>query len=464
MTGDNLIPFPSLYTRRPPTLLRPRSTPAMYTLRVDLDGAEPPIWRRLEVSSDLPLNLVHDVVQAAMGWSNSHLHHFTMGPDVNDRRLQPFLTDFDIDEGDEGIPESEVRLDQVLGVGGHRLFYEYDFGDSWEHSISLKSIDPRRDGAPLAQCTAGQRACPPEDVGGIHHYNDVVTALGGGDADDWMQETLDWLPSGFDPAAFDLEDTDSAVQAATLHFPDPGRGGYTHPAFLDLAKMLDPKARRILDQLVQPALAGAHAVSKVDLAAAVRPIEAFLDVVGDDGAELTGAGYLKPAVVERVFHAAGIAEYWIGKGNREELTPPVAQLRSAAQRLGLVRKHRQRLVLTPAGRRLRGDSPGLWTHCAEHLPLGKRREEQHAGVIALLCTAVGDRSRRVFDQYAAGLLGRAGWRVHDQAPSSHLAFELARPTWELMWALRGYRAVKEHDPAYLAALAHAALRPAETDR
>ena len=446
-----------------PRLLARRACPATYTLRIDLDDASPPIWRRIEIASDITLDRVHEVVQAAMGWTDSHLHAFTMGPDRAERRIQPFLTAWDVVEGeDTGIPEADVHLDEVLGEVDHRLFYEYDFGDGWGHTLKLERIT-ETEGVPAARCVGGRRACPPEDVGGIGRYNALVaTPSGGEQADEWMRETIAWLPADFDPAAFDSTAADAMMGVEGRSAGEPGGTGgdlrFSDPALLDLARSMSPRARRVLGELTEPAWQLRHELTGPEIDAAVRPLAILLDVVGEDGAELTGAGYLKPDVVVRLGAETGIGEWWIGKVNREDHTPPIRQLRSAAQGLGLVRKHKGRLVLTPAGRRVRGNPASLWAHLVVTLPLGRRREQRHAGVLALLCTA-GRATEPTFDQYAGGLLAEAGWGVRGEELSSRHAFEWARPTWEVLRCLRGDVPYRSPAPAQLAVLSRLALDP-----
>ena len=154
-------PFDLMSPRPKPKLLRKRSKRATYVVRLDLDDAKPPIWRRLRLRSDVTLGHLHGIIQVAMGWTNSHLHQFKMGPSTKDFMMMPFLTDYDLSEGEtDGIPENDVRLDQVLGEPGHRLFYEYDFGDSWHHTIKLERVEPWVDGQPDASCVTGRRAWP----------------------------------------------------------------------------------------------------------------------------------------------------------------------------------------------------------------------------------------------------------------------------------------------------------------
>lgn len=128
-----------------PTLLKPRDERMAYVLWIELNGITPPIWRQLVVPSDVTLDAFHDMVQAVMGWTDSHLHAFQMGPGDLDRDVARFVTQLDIEEGDEGTYEAEVRLDEVLGDIGDRLYYEYDFGDGWEHTIILDSIQEWED-------------------------------------------------------------------------------------------------------------------------------------------------------------------------------------------------------------------------------------------------------------------------------------------------------------------------------
>lgn len=444
---------------REPRLLVRRATPATYTVRIDLADAIPAIWRRIEIASDLTLDQVHEVVQSAMGWSDSHLHTFRTGPDPADGRQPAFLTDWDVQEGeDNGLPETAVHLDQVLGAPGDRLLYDYDFGDGWSHTLRLERVSAAGDG-PATRCLAGRRACPPENVGGMHYYNEVVATLAGRqEPDELMKETLAWLPPHFDPTAFDCAAADASVR------PHAGSSGrrvaplFTNPDLVDLTGSMGARAVRVLGELLEPAWDLDVELGDAEIEFAVRPLTVLLDLVGDAGAELTSAGYLRPAVVRRLGVAIGIAEQWIGTVNREDLTPPIGQLRSAAQGLGLVRKHQGRLVLTPAGRRVRGHPTRLWSHLVETLPLGRRREQRHAGVLTLLCTA-GRSDEPTFDQYAAGLLAAAGWAVRGEELSARQASEWARPTWEVLRSLRCHLPHRARDPAYLAVLSRQALGP-----
>ncbi|MGW3545300.1 plasmid pRiA4b ORF-3 family protein [Nocardia niigatensis] len=151
-----------------PSRRRPRREQAMtYRVRIDLADTEPPVWRRLELSSELFLDELHAAIQAAFGWTDSHLHQFGSGPTYYDRRTEYYLCAFQADEGEPGIPEEQVRLDEVLVNVGDILYYLYDFGDDWQHLIELEAVSPREPGAARAVCTDGRRPGPPEDCGGV---------------------------------------------------------------------------------------------------------------------------------------------------------------------------------------------------------------------------------------------------------------------------------------------------------
>jgi hypothetical protein len=148
----------------------------------------------------------------------------------------------------------------------------------------------------------------------------------------------------------------------------------------------------------------------------VQPFTVLLDTVGD-GVKLTAAGYLPPAVVQTVFDELDMGDEWIGKGNREDLTVPVLQLRETAQQLKLLRKYKGRLLPTARGRELAGDPIGLWWHLAGALPLGGRDlsdPEWQAGVLLLALMASGSTDN--VEVTVAKLLTGLGWAVGDGQP------------------------------------------------
>ena len=132
----------------------------VFQLRISL-RVEPAVWRRLLVPASVRLAKLHGIFQAAMGWTNSHLHSFTIG---DERYGMQF------DEYPEGeIDEKHVTV--LSAIGEHPSFlYEYDFGDSWEHEIVVEEFARPPLGLKHAVCLDGQNACPPEDCGGTGGY------------------------------------------------------------------------------------------------------------------------------------------------------------------------------------------------------------------------------------------------------------------------------------------------------
>ncbi|WP_295401597.1 plasmid pRiA4b ORF-3 family protein [uncultured Thiocystis sp.] len=172
-------------------------------LKIALSGAKPPIWRRLLIVDTVPLPVFHAVLQIVMGWEDSHLHQFVAGgnyygtPDPDD----PFS---------ETLNESRYKLSQLLKKEKDSLIYEYDFGDSWEHKVTLEKILPFDPEAVLPRCIKGKGACPPEDVGGIWGYYGFLEALRDPQHPE-HEDYKDWIGGDFDPDAFDLDEINAPL-------------------------------------------------------------------------------------------------------------------------------------------------------------------------------------------------------------------------------------------------------------
>lgn len=399
----------SIFEKWQPVEPTPRPAPTGvcgFCVRLDLHGVKPPVWRRLELRGDLTLPRLHDVIQAAMGWTDSHLHRFRTG---SDHRSPYFVTTFDLDEGDDGMPEGDVRLDQLVAVAGDELWYEYDFGDGWDHVLSVEQV--RDDPPEQARCTGGRMACPPEDCGGIGGYAALAAWVRSGYDDDLIPDVFDdaahghdWLPIDWHPDRLDLEEVNGALTLAVAE-PIAVSG--------ELAELLETLERRgvraLRELLGRPLSHGPTAVTDAEAARLTETYLEFLDVIGP-GVVLTGAGYLPPAVVERVAERTGIIGWWIGKANREDLTPPVASLRSTARALGLVTVRKGRLTPTAAGTRCRHDAQALWAHIVGRLPLGATDFEKHAGWLALAVAGSGTPSEEWRDEIGPLLLA-LGWQI-----------------------------------------------------
>jgi hypothetical protein len=174
-------------------------------LKVTLLGTSPPVWRRLQVPSDMTLESLHYVLQEAMGWQHSHLHDFQVG------RKRFGATDPDVGEPlDDLEDESEARLADVLRRVGAKAVYTYDFGDGWEHSITLERVLPPEPGLYYPVCTGGERQCPPEDCGGVGGFYNFLEALAD-PAHEEHEELKEWFGGDFDPEAFSVADVNQAL-------------------------------------------------------------------------------------------------------------------------------------------------------------------------------------------------------------------------------------------------------------
>jgi len=160
--------------------------------------SKPPVWRRIQVQ-DCTLDKLHEQIQTAMGWTNSHLHQFDIkGEQYGD----PELLD-DGFEDSECIDSTLTMLSEILPKTGERFAfkYEYDFGDGWEHEVLYEGSPPLEKGKKYPLCLEGERGCPPEDVGGVWGYAEYLEAL----ADpkhERHEEFMDWN-GPFDPDDFD---------------------------------------------------------------------------------------------------------------------------------------------------------------------------------------------------------------------------------------------------------------------
>jgi hypothetical protein len=184
----------------------------IYRLKVTLRGSRPPIWRRIEVPSDITLAQLHDVIQLAMGWTNSHLHQFRRGSTC----YGPDNTELDMPPQQN---EKQVRLNGVLRKPKDRLAYEYDFGDGWEHDVVLERSAAGLPDAPQVRVTGGKGACPPEDVGGIGGYYGFLEAIKD-PAHPEHDDMCEWYGDAFDPNAFDVEEVNKHFLARTRRRED----------------------------------------------------------------------------------------------------------------------------------------------------------------------------------------------------------------------------------------------------
>jgi hypothetical protein len=112
-------------------------------------------------------------LQGAFGWENSHLFQFCE-KDLSDAMGYGIPDDLDSDTETEVVDAKKTKMNKVFKKAGQKYHYIYDFGDYWKHQITFEKTEGK-EMAPY--CIGGKGACPPEDVGGIHGYREMLEVL-----------------------------------------------------------------------------------------------------------------------------------------------------------------------------------------------------------------------------------------------------------------------------------------------
>ncbi|HDQ72465.1 MAG TPA: plasmid pRiA4b ORF-3 family protein [Chloroflexi bacterium] len=171
----------------------------VYQIKITLADTHPPIWRRLLVTGDTPLDELHAILQLVMGWDDYHLHQFIVGETYYGEPHPEF------DDYMEVKDESKVVLGQIVSQEGDQFGYEYDFGDSWLHIIQVEEVLEPDPELVYPLCIGGKRAGPPEDVGGVWGYAEFLEAIKDRNHPEHA-EYMEWVGGGFDPEAFDPDE------------------------------------------------------------------------------------------------------------------------------------------------------------------------------------------------------------------------------------------------------------------
>ena len=345
--------------------LRRRSLPQpwVFQVRVVLTRSQPPIWRRLQMRSDITLDVVHRALQISFDWLDYHLWRFSLGGAPLDGCAgQTFLCPWDVEEGeeaDEGLPAaSDVRLDEVLQAPGDVIFYLYAYGDDWNLTLRLEDLFAADRDTPAATLVGGERAAPPEDCGGLTDGAELAEVLE-------------------HPEHFDLAEADARLRSPFMALA---------ASELDrrLVRMFDRLAHGPLGDDLRPRvlalLADREPPNFQAMTRALAPVTWFLDRAAQGDIPLTAAGYLRPTDVEVAARMLPAMRRWIGKANRESDSVPLLVFREALQSVGLLRKRKGVLRLTRAGRRAQSAPEELWNHLADRLtlrvPRGRRTPER----------------------------------------------------------------------------------------
>lgn len=172
----------------------------VYHLRLALRDIDPPIWRSLVVPNTITLAKLHRVFQVTMGWQFCHLHQFVVGDELRGTHYgEPF-------PGEGKAPpifdHRRIPLRSIASKIGDTFLYEYDFGDSWWHMVTVEAMEPLRFDSTVPWCLDGQRACPPEDCGGVRGYQGLL---------DDQPFPLEMWAGPFEPEVFSVSQANSAL-------------------------------------------------------------------------------------------------------------------------------------------------------------------------------------------------------------------------------------------------------------
>ncbi len=172
-----------------------------YDIRVSLMHIQPEIWRLIRVPADIRMDRLHDVLQIALGWTDSHLHQFHVIDAKGGTKAYVGRPDPDFEGRTSTQDETKRLLKNFLAKPGNRIGYEYDFGDSWRHEIKLTAVHAQSVRLSTPLCMEGARACPPEDCGGVPGFEHVLAAST--NPKRVVKDLVEWL-GDYDPTAFDL--------------------------------------------------------------------------------------------------------------------------------------------------------------------------------------------------------------------------------------------------------------------
>lgn len=172
-----------------------------FHFRVNLRGIEPEVWRLIAVPAKYDFWDLHVAIQDAMGWLDCHLHAFRIrNPET--RQVDQIGIPDDSCEGDETfLPGWGIPIIEYFKEPGNWASYEYDFGDGWEHEVVLAEVTSRIPRKRYPLCRDGGRACPPEDCGGVHGYEELLTVLRDPTHEE-HESMVQWVGGKYDPAAF----------------------------------------------------------------------------------------------------------------------------------------------------------------------------------------------------------------------------------------------------------------------
>jgi hypothetical protein len=177
-------------------------TNKIFQFKISLKEIDPLIWRRILVPATFSFWDLHVAIQDSMGWVDYHLHVFRIRRKHSHSDIEIGIPNEDMfDDEQEILPGWEIPISDYFDDVGVTFIYEYDFGDGWIHDVLLEGILLREKGQKYPKCIDGAQACPPEDCGGIHGYQELLKVISNPENDEY-EEMMTWLGGKYDPAEF----------------------------------------------------------------------------------------------------------------------------------------------------------------------------------------------------------------------------------------------------------------------
>ena len=177
----------------------------VYQFKITLQDIKPSIWRRIQVPETYSFWDLHVAIQDAMGWADYHLHQFELVDPSTGVKVEIGIPDGESGWDTQTLPGWKRKIADYFSMENKVANYVYDFGDDWNHRIRLEKILPREKGVEYPICVAGERACPPEDCGGVWGYEDFLEIISDPDHEEY-EEMIEWVGGEFDPEYFEVKD------------------------------------------------------------------------------------------------------------------------------------------------------------------------------------------------------------------------------------------------------------------
>jgi len=395
-------------------LRKPHSERArVLTIRVEILGLRPVIWRRLEVLSRLFLYQVATAIFIAFDWSGLHLWRFTIAGGSAPRRTLNFVSPEEAYEGDllsDELDAGGVYIDELLAQPGDKAAMTYDYGDDWRLSLKLENVRPA-DEDWWARCVGGKRQGPGEDCGGPDFYKPAA-----------------------DEPPFSLDETNEALR---LGQPTPADKMPIHPAIASAIKWVGPSAvgYELIEASAEVVRTEGVVLSGAEKALALKPYLWMLERAVE-GLPLTAAGRLKPSLVGELVENMPVAEFYrrYRKSDRESAWPEAVNFRQALQRVGLLRKYKDKLLLSRKSKTLVGQPEALWDYLKEVLAPTAGEELEVTWALTLLEIAARRNApltavARVLNEAGVGALDYQGQR---QAVEARNVRNWCGANWDLL--------------------------------